>query len=234
MKIISCIASYLNRIISLLVNTRFVSTVCFIAVTTLMLSSRSIHCFKNLSTAISIPNISFHRYQSPTLSLSRRMATKSATNDEATITVDGIGRGVHSTISSMNSLSSWRSKIDGSIQKSRKIKGGNYVQIATVGMDGLPHCRTVVFRGFVSVTSAASSSSTSGWFEAMKMITDARSEKVTHIKHSPACEMVWWFSQSSEQYRVSGDLVLVSNDSPDKHLLEARKQQWGNLSDPAR
>ena len=39
--------------------------------------------------------------------------------------------------------------LDASIARSRKVRGGNYVQLATVGPDGKPHCRTVVFRGFV-------------------------------------------------------------------------------------
>lgn len=70
----------------------------------------------------------------------------------------------------------WRERIDASIARSRKVRGGNYVQIATVDEAGLPRCRTVVFRGWQG--------------EAMKMITDARSEKAAHIAAQPACEMV--------------------------------------------
>ena len=80
----------------------------------------------------------------------------------------------------------------------------------------------------------------------MKMITDGRSEKVLQ---SAQCEMVWWFSQSSEQYRIAGRLELVrpepeedvlsydaSPSQPERSraLQRIRKQQWGNLSDPAR
>ena len=43
----------------------------------------------------------------------------------------------------------WRERIDASIARSRKVRGGNYVQIATVDEAGLPRCRTVVFRGWV-------------------------------------------------------------------------------------
>ena len=45
---------------------------------------------------------------------------------------------------------SWRSLLEASIAKSRKIRGSNYVQIATVEK-GEPHCRTIVFRGFLKV-----------------------------------------------------------------------------------
>ena len=119
----------------------------------------------------------------------------------------------------------WRERIDVSITRSRKIRGGNYVQIATVDGDGHPRCRTVVFRGFSAFSNSPN---------AMKMITDARSEKVGQIGTSPQCEMVWWFSQSSEQYRITGRLQLVSGEDSDEELLATRKQQWGNLSDPAR
>ena len=37
-----------------------------------------------------------------------------------------------------------------------------------------------------------------------------------------------------EQYRLLGKLKLVGGDESDAELLSVRKQQWGNLSDPAR
>ena len=126
-------------------------------------------------------------------------------------------------------LINWLERIDISIKKSRKIKGGNYVQIATVDENGVPNCRTVVFRGFLKYNQDKNL--------AIKMITDSRSEKVDQIKFSPMCEMVWWFSQSSEQYRIKGILKLISNDQSNESEEEfqiARKQMWGNLSDPAR
>ena len=137
-------------------------------------------------------------------------------------------------------VTSWKSRIDVAIAKSRKVRGGNYVQIATVDEDGLPHCRTVVFRGFhefpslspsVSEAEACTTQTQTTPRLAMKMITDNRSEKVAQIKASPACEMVWWFAKSSEQFRLAGKLMLIGEDEIDPVLLSARKQQWGNLSD---
>lgn len=82
----------------------------------------------------------------------------------------------------------WSDRIQISIKKSRKIKGGNYVQIATVDKYNKPHCRTVVFRGFTNIVN-------NGIFPSkllgMKMITDSRSDKIEHIQYSSACEMVW-------------------------------------------
>ena len=140
--------------------------------------------------------------------------------------------------------------LDASIARSRKVRGGNYVQLATVGPDGKPHCRTVVFRGFVEpgtasasaesveaaepAASAAAVTSAPKRGRALKMITDARSEKVKEVAHSPACEMVWWFGKSNEQYRIAGALQLVGAAEQDAELQSARKQQWGQLRDTAR
>ena len=127
--------------------------------------------------------------------------------------------------------STWKQNLVNSIARSRKVRGGNYVQIATVDAENRPHNRTVVFRGFQVDENGK---------EAFKMITDARSQKVEQVKHSPYCEMVWWFGKTSEQYRVYGTLRLVGPDAQDSnsekqnHIAIARKQQWGNLSDPAR
>lgn len=66
------------------------------------------------------------------------------------------------------------------------------------------------------------------------MCTDLRSKKVAQSQEQPIAEMVWWFPKTSEQYRIRGKLILVGNESDDKTLTIARKELWGNLSDPAR
>ena len=94
----------------------------------------------------------------------------------------------------------------------------------------------------------------------MKMITDRRSNKVSELSHfhqtasyddlrgNDTAEMVWWFPKSSEQYRIRGRLQFVGGEGPlhslsdkdgadgemSRYLVSERKQQWGNLSDPAR
>lgn len=185
-------------------------------------------------------------------------------------------------------IPNWKERIDISIAKSRKIRGSNFVQISTYDHDAMePRCRTVVFRGFLkglpydSVKEAlrvgskggdggedgdggGSEESSSRYYGdcAMKMITDARSNKVREATttgngnkggNGNNVEMVWWFPKSSEQYRVrgvlrfvGGDGTLVGGGSDDdadassiderikNHLVAERKQVWGNLSDTAR
>lgn len=123
----------------------------------------------------------------------------------------------------------WRARLDQSIARSRKVRGANFVQLATVDASGAPHVRTVVFRGFEPAACEAGC--------VMRMITDTRSDKVSQLAANPRAELVWWFARSSEQYRVSGPVQLVgaAPSGPDAEaLLGARRAQWGNLSDQAR
>lgn len=131
---------------------------------------------------------------------------------------------------------SWRSLLDISIAKTRKTRGSNYVQIATVDeTTGEPRCRTIVFRGFLTVGEEHPLSNVCDDKSClMKMCTDSRSKKVGQVAQQPTAEMVWWFPSLSEQYRIRGKLLMIGHDNPDRSLEIARKELWGNLSDPAR
>jgi PPOX class probable FMN-dependent enzyme len=120
----------------------------------------------------------------------------------------------------------WRQRLDRSIGRSRKVRGSNFVQIATVAADGTPHARTVVFRGFEPAGGESGC--------VLRMITDLRSEKVAQLRLQPIAELVWWFAKSNEQYRIRGPAQLVGGPEADAALAAARRQQWGNLSDQSR
>jgi hypothetical protein len=68
------------------------------------------------------------------------------------------------------------------------MKGGNYVQLATVDEEGNPTVRTVVFRGFT-------------YQEA------SEGGKMKHLALNPRCEVVRWFPLSSEQFRISASAL---------------------------
>ena len=150
----------------------------------------------------------------------------------------------------------WKNWIEKSIKKSRKIRGGNYVQISTVekcNHDGKevwkPRNRTVVFRGFTNSVSnndvADSARNDDIGNIGMKMITDSRSNKVDQIETNAHGELVWWFPLSSEQYRFQGEYRLVFPEtSKDSHtdrqslynnvFATERHNTWHKLSDPAK
>eukprot|EP00526_Cylindrotheca_closterium_P020664 CAMPEP_0113622264 /NCGR_PEP_ID=MMETSP0017_2-20120614/11400_1 /TAXON_ID=2856 /ORGANISM="Cylindrotheca closterium" /LENGTH=212 /DNA_ID=CAMNT_0000532073 /DNA_START=104 /DNA_END=742 /DNA_ORIENTATION=+ /assembly_acc=CAM_ASM_000147 len=129
---------------------------------------------------------------------------------------------------------SWRSLLDVSIAKSRKIRGSNYVQVSTVE-DGEPRCRTVVFRGFQQTPADHTLFHEVDEKPCLfKMCTDKRSKKVAQNAKQAVAEIVWWFPKTSEQYRVRGNLILVGGDNEDRALEIARKELWGNIADPSR
>ncbi len=119
-----------------------------------------------------------------------------------------------------NSLAPWRSQLSRALHHNRSLANSRYFQLATVNKNGRPTNRTVVFRGFFNQTNQ------------IQIVTDSRSEKIEHIQHKPWGEICWYFPKTREQFRLSGQLVVV-----DKHhlsLQNARQTAWQNLSDGAR
>ncbi|EQC41499.1 hypothetical protein SDRG_01466 [Saprolegnia diclina VS20] len=122
------------------------------------------------------------------------------------------------TSRSASSLTPWKQRLHEAIEANRHIPGTHYLQMATVAQDGAPQCRTVVFRGFEGETG-------------LTMITDARSAKVAQLTANPACEVAWWLPQNGEQFRIAGDVELVTPDADAKGL---RTQLWHKLRESMR
>lgn len=114
----------------------------------------------------------------------------------------------------------WRSAIAHALHHHRNLAHARFLQLATVGINGRPTNRTVVFRGFLTDTND------------LKFVTDRRSEKVVHILQNPWAEICWYFPQTREQFRIAGDLLCIAEDDPD-HLQLHRTAAWRELSDAA-
>ena len=151
----------------------------------------------------SFPASSFVQYTPQTFTRQYRhqsifkMATDSGTNESIGLTEAGKSNPKRNTNDADEAITDWKSRIDISIAKSRKIRGSNYVQISTIDHTTMePRCRTVVFRGFMKNMP----SECVGYGDVvMKMITDARSSKVSELKSfhdrkldGNNVEMVWW------------------------------------------
>nr|WP_265264241.1 pyridoxamine 5'-phosphate oxidase family protein [Spirulina subsalsa] len=91
-----------------------------------------------------------------------------------------------------NALAPWRSPLSHALHRNRSQPFSRYLQLATITPDGYPANRTVVFRGFTPQGNA------------LKIITDSRSEKFQQLHHSPWGEICWYFSQTREQFRLFG------------------------------
>ncbi|MEO1692233.1 MAG: Npun_F5749 family FMN-dependent PPOX-type flavoprotein [Cyanobacteria bacterium J06631_6] len=120
-------------------------------------------------------------------------------------------------------LAPWRSPLSSAIHRNRSKPYSRYFQLATITPDGYPANRTVVFRGFLDDEQ-----------NRLKIITDARSAKIQDIEHQAAAEICWYFTKTREQFRISGQLTLVTVQESDRNLQQARQTTWHNLSDSAR
>ena len=113
----------------------------------------------------------------------------------------------------------WLQQLKRAIGGNRRDAHNRYVQFATLGLDGKPRVRMVVFRGF-------SLSETSFY-----IITDARSEKVKELTHCPDVEVSWYFTHTREQFRLQCSTVAHSQGADvDLH----RDALWKGLSDAAK
>jgi len=122
----------------------------------------------------------------------------------------------------MATLAPWRSPLARALHLNRSLVYARYLQLATVRPDGRPANRTVVFRGFLEDSNH------------LKFVTDSRSEKADQIPNNPYGEVCWYFPKSREQFRLLGQLTLVSAHHPDAGLQQSRLTQWQELSDSAR
>jgi len=166
-------------------------------------------------------------FTASTFSTRRAMSAKSDTlNDEGLSNIGEVKEKENKIKESEKELINWKTKIDKSSKKSRHIRGSNYIQLAT-SVDNEPRCRTVVFRGFQKMPHSSIKGDATKCF---KMITDARSQKV---KQSNTCEIVWWFFQTKEQYRVRGTIQYIDS-SADDECSAIRIQQWEKLTNDAR
>ena len=117
----------------------------------------------------------------------------------------------------------WRSLLSSAIHRNRSKPYSRYFQLATVTPEGYPCNRTLVFRGFVEDERSS-----------LKMITDLRSGKIQDIEQQEIGEICWYFTKTREQFRIQGNLRLVTAEEKDLELLKIRKTTWQNLSDAAR
>jgi pyridoxamine 5'-phosphate oxidase len=123
-----------------------------------------------------------------------------------------------------SSLPPWRSAIARALHRNRSLAYARYLQLATIDRQLQPHNRTLVFRGWLEPESH------------MQLITDIRSSKAIELLAgaSTTAEACWYFPKTREQFRLSGNLELVTLDLGNRDRQQARQQVWQQMSDSAR
>jgi pyridoxamine 5'-phosphate oxidase len=120
------------------------------------------------------------------------------------------------------SIAPWRPALAKALHQHRNLPESRYFQLATIHADGKPANRTVVFRGFLENSNQ------------LKIVTDARSEKIEQIEHLAWGEVCWYFTKTREQFRLSGKLTLVQATHREMELVKARQMAWQQLSEAGR
>ncbi|MEO1620036.1 MAG: pyridoxamine 5'-phosphate oxidase family protein [Cyanobacteria bacterium J06632_3] len=146
---------------------------------------------------------------------------------------------------SASDLAPWRSPLSRALHRNRAQPFCRFLQLATLRLDGTPANRTVVFRGFFdslsfgslshpldAETTPENPSAQDG--NQLMIISDRRSEKISQIQQNPHAEACWYFTKTREQFRLSGRLQIVTAETEDSVLKQARDQIWQNISDNAR
>ncbi len=120
-------------------------------------------------------------------------------------------------------LAPWRSPLSSAIHRNRSKPFSRYFQLATVTSEGYPANRTMVFRGFLDDED-----------NALKIITDLRSAKIQDIEHQAIGEICWYFTKTREQFRITGNLRLITPKNTDTDLQQVRQATWHDISDSGR
>ncbi|WP_072620115.1 Npun_F5749 family FMN-dependent PPOX-type flavoprotein [Spirulina major] len=120
------------------------------------------------------------------------------------------------------SLAPWRSPLARALHRNRALPNARYLQLATVSPMGDPANRTVVFRGF----------SEAG--DRLRMISDRRSEKIAHLQHHPWAELCWYFPKTREQFRLLGQVAIITAELGNPEDQAERLTLWREISDNAR
>lgn len=120
-------------------------------------------------------------------------------------------------------LAPWRSPLSSAIHRNRSKPFSRYFQLATVTSEGYPANRTMVFRGFLDDED-----------NALKIITDLRSAKIQDIEHQAIGEICWYFTKTREQFRITGNLRLITSKDTETDLQQVRQATWHDISDSGR
>lgn len=119
-------------------------------------------------------------------------------------------------------LTPWRSPLSRALHRNRSAVDARYFQLATVDPEGYPTNRTVVFRGFAESS------------DRLTIITDRRSEKIAHLAQHPWGAISWYFRKTREQFRLSGPIQIVEQNTSESSLRKLRQHTWQQISQGAR
>ncbi|XP_059634403.1 pyridoxine/pyridoxamine 5'-phosphate oxidase 2 [Cornus florida] len=108
----------------------------------------------------------------------------------------------------------WKQLLLKALESNSNLKHSSYFQLATIGSNGRPSNRTVVFRGFQDNS------------DKIQINTDCRSHKIDDLKYCPFAEICWYFTDSWEQFRINGRVDVIDGSNADPVKLKQREKAW--------
>ncbi|KAK7389787.1 hypothetical protein VNO78_25081 [Psophocarpus tetragonolobus] len=108
----------------------------------------------------------------------------------------------------------WKQLLLNALESNAHLNHSSFLQLATIGTNGTPSNRTVVFRGFQDNT------------DNIQINTDARTRKIEELKLCSSAEICWYFTDSWEQFRINGNVDIIDGLNPDLLKLEQREKSW--------
>ncbi|XP_027906532.1 pyridoxine/pyridoxamine 5'-phosphate oxidase 2 [Vigna unguiculata] len=108
----------------------------------------------------------------------------------------------------------WKQLLLNALESNAHLKHSSFMQLATIGTNGTPSNRTVVFRGFQDNT------------DNIQINTDARTRKIEELKLCPSAEICWYFTDSWEQFRINGNVDIIDGSNAEPLKLEQRENSW--------
>ncbi|KAJ1658866.1 hypothetical protein IWQ61_001959 [Dispira simplex] len=143
----------------------------------------------------------------------------------------------------------WKLIIQASLQRGLHVSSTTaYTQLATVGLDGVPRNRTVVFRGFAgnkpvhrtlpsfletqAVTNAQEKATqqhklaTQSQFQSELLVftTHLQSEKIHELEKNPQVEVCWFLPSTNEQFRLRGHMYMITSPTYYGHHVDATQR----------
>ena len=122
-----------------------------------------------------------------------------------------------------------------------KIIDSLWTQLSTIGTDGYPSNRTIVFRGFLHDYIKLNDSVSD---PILIFCTDLRSQKVKELELNPKSSLCWYFPDTKEQFRLNGDAFILQNSIQVKNenalnispqeIQDVKLSVWKNISNKTR
>ncbi|CAN0924509.1 Pyridoxine/pyridoxamine 5'-phosphate oxidase 2, partial [Linum grandiflorum] len=108
----------------------------------------------------------------------------------------------------------WKQLLLTALDSNAHLKHTSYLQLATIGCNGRPSNRTVVFRGFEENS------------DNILINTDSRTRKIGELKRCSYAEICWYFTDSWEQFRINGKVDIIDASNPDPAKVQQRENSW--------